>query len=239
MIGSQRGKKRGAISRGSFAGVTALAVAVAAILVILGRVAASASMFVAPPPDSSVPGSTPSPSVVVSGTSKGSPSAPVTIILYSDFQCAHCQQFALTTEKQLDKAYIETGKVRLIFKHRVIFGEESMQAAEASECAAEQDKFWPYYDLLMQVQASPRQDDLPTSKLQDLAELAGLDMATFNTSLGSGKYRQKVILDDTQGRALGIEGSPTFFVNGLMIEATPSFKDFQKLIESMLEGAAR
>jgi len=218
--------KRRAFSSGAFISFTAVAVVIAALLIVLGRV--------------SIPTSTPStpglPSIAISGKSKGASDAPVTIVEYSDFQCSHCQQFALTIEPQLDETYIKTGKVRLIYKHLIAYDDESLMAAEASECAAEQNKFWPYFDLLMQVHASSGVEDLPLSKLQSLAQQIGLDMTQFNASLESGKFRDKVMQDDAEGRATGITGIPAFFVNGVKMDDSQisSFEGFQGVIDRAL-----
>ena len=97
-----------------------------------------------------VTGWLPSASVFTSGTSMGSPDAPITVTEYADFQCRFCQQFASGLEDEIGKAYIETGKVRFEYKHRIIGGEESMLMAIASEAAEQQGKFWLFHKVLMQ-----------------------------------------------------------------------------------------
>jgi protein-disulfide isomerase len=223
------------VGQGAFVGVTAMAIVMAAVLVILGRVSSHEAAILPPP------GTTPSPSVIISGTSMGSPNAPVTIVVYSDFQCYHCQRFALTIEKQLESTYIETGKVRIIYKHIVAYGPESLLAAEAAECAAEQNQFWPYHDLLMQLRASSTAEDLPIEKLQSLAQQIGLDMATFNASLESGKYEAKVMRDDAEGRALGLTSIPAFFINGVKADdsVAGSFEAFQKILDNILTRSSK
>lgn len=245
--------KRAAIGSRAVMAATTIAIVLTALLIILGRVSSHTSAYSQPPPTSGspivgpspsqppptpTPTSTPPPTVLAHVNSKGSLNAPVTIIEYSDFQCSHCQQFALTIAKQLDTTYIETGKVRLIYKHLIAFGQESLLAAEASECAAEQGQFWPYYELLMQLRASPDVDDLPISRLESLASQLGLDMATFRASLESEKYRGKVLQDDADGRALGIKGVPAFFINGVKMEGVASFEALQNVIEDALKRAA-
>jgi protein-disulfide isomerase len=241
-MSSSQGKKGEAqkwvVGRGAFIGVTAMAVVMAVILVILGWVSSHGETISPPPPTTT---STPSPTVIVSGTSIGSPKAPVTIVMYSDFQCSHCQRFALTIEKQLESNYVETGKVRIIYRHIVAYGPESLLAAEAAECAAEQNRFWPYHDLLMQLRASSTADDLPIEKLQSLAQQIGLDMATFNASLESGKYEAKVMRDDAEGRALGLTNIPAFFINGVKADdsVAGSFEAFQKILDDILTRSGK
>ncbi len=264
---STSGAKRRAVSRGAFVGFTAAAVAVVALLIIVGRVSYSRHTYFGPLPTPTFPGVTlspsitpsvppsptpspsapatvlpgvkPSPSLPTSGNSKGAPNAPVTIVNYSDYQCGHCQQFALTTEKELERTYVATGKVRMVFKHFIVFGDESMLAAQASECAAEQGKFWPYHDLLMQIRASPNVEDLTLAKLQSVAQQVGLNMETFNKSLESGKFKAKVTEDDAEGKAAGVTGTPTFFVNGIKAVGAPPLEEFQRVIEALLGSSAR
>ncbi len=240
------------LSNGPFVAATAVAVVAVVVLIMLGRMSYARTDFFLLPPNSGSPsvtplpalpatnpsGAKPSPRILISGTSVGSPSAPITIVVYSDFQCFPCQQFALTTEKELERVYVETGKVRLVYKHLIVYGEESMLAAQAAECAAEQNKFWPYHDLLMQTQASPEVGDLSAAKLESLAGQVGLNMAAFDASLKSGKYREKVIRDDAEGRALGVTGTPTFFVNRMKGVGNKPFEAFQKVLEELLKGSA-
>jgi len=220
----------------------AVAVVLCIVLIVLGSIGCkqvSVTPTKTPTPTPSVTPTitpTPTPSVYISGTSRGSLDAPVTIVVYSDFQCGICQKFALTTEKDLERVYIETGKVRLIYKHFITEGNESLLVAEASECAAEQNKFWPYYDLLMQAHFSPSTEDVTLAKLQAFAQTVGLNIDTFNDDLASGKFKDKVNRDTEEGRAAGVTGTPTFFINGVPGTGDAPFDVFQKIIEQILAG---
>ena len=222
--------KRRSASPRLLALAAAAAVVLVGLFIVVGRMGSSDG----PPPTSSTY------AYPVSGTSKGSPDAPVTIVEYSDYQCSFCQQFAATTEKQLDKAYIETGKVRFIYKHFIVYGEESIMAAIASELAAEQNKFWPFHDLLMQARASPKKEgDLSKAVLQGMARQVGLDMKAFDAGLQSQKYREKVMKDDAEGRGLRVEGTPSFMLNGKRgLKGFFPFETFQKEIEILLKESA-
>ncbi len=217
--------KKPSVGRRALVGANMTAIIIAAVLIFLSRVAQPAELSELPP----------SYQVLASGTSLGLANAPVTIIVFTDYQCNVCQTFALTTEKKIMKAYVETGKVRLVFKHFVVYGEESMQAAMASEAAAEQNKFWEYHDLLMKMRFSSKVEDVTTAKLQNLAEQAGLDMEAFNASFLSEKYREKVVQDCNEGKALDVRGAPTFFVDGRKGQGDVSFASFQNTIEALLE----
>ena len=213
------------VGRRAFLGATVLAVLLAAILIGIsiaqtteGNVGADGSEY-----------------EFADGTSLGSPDAPVTIVMYSEFQCSVCQAFAAGTEKELKSVYVETGKVRLEYKHFVIFGEESMQAAIASEAAADQNRFWEYYDVLMAARPSAKTEgDLTTADLQRFAEQIGLDMEEFNSSLSSGKHRDKIDRDFNEALALELRGTPTFFINGEKVEGNIPFPKLQERLDKLL-----
>ena len=142
-------------------------------------------------------------------------------------------------EKQLEATYVDTGKVRLIYKFIIGWGEESLRADEAAASAAEQGYFWPYYFALMEQGASPTAEDLPVEKLQGLAQQLGLDMNKFNASLLSRKHEAKVRQDDAEGRALGVTGTPTLFINGIKQDGAASLKVLQDIIDPMLQKSGK
>jgi protein-disulfide isomerase len=107
----------------------------------------------------------------------------------------------------------------------------------ASEAAGEQNKFWQYHDLLMGMRASSHVDgDITVEKLEGLARQLGLNMAQFDASLTSDKFREKVMKDDAEGQAANVTGTPTFFVNGNRGVGAPPFDIFQRLIGDLLQG---
>ena len=176
------------------------------------------------------------PSVIYFNKTQGLQKAPVTVVVYSDFQCHFCQEFALGIEKQLESTYIAEGKIRLEYRHLIAYGDESGLAAEAAECAAEQNLFWPYHDLLMQLRLSNTTPDLTIEKLLELAQQLGLNMDTFSTSLTSHRFLAKIRQEDANGRELGFDALPTFFINGVKADDSigKSFEEFQKVIDKEL-----
>ncbi|MDP2744345.1 MAG: thioredoxin domain-containing protein [Dehalococcoidia bacterium] len=219
--------KKAAVRPRALAVASAAAVLVVSLLIVAGRTGS--------PQDASAVSS-----VLFSGTSKGSPDAPITIVEYSDFQCYFCQKFALTTMRQLDEAYVAAGKVRFVYKHFIGYGDESLLAAIASELAAEQNKFWPFHDLLMQMRASPKKEDLTAARLRSLAQEVGLNMEAFDSGLHSGKYREKVMRDDAEARTLGISATPTFVINGKYgLRGGAPFETFREIISDLLEKEAK
>ena len=101
----------------------------------------------------------------------GDPNAPVTLVEFGDFNCGYCGRWAMETLPKIDEKYIQTGKVRMAYVHYPILGADSMTAAEASECAAEQDKFWEYHNVLYSNQGI----GYTKENLVSLAEEQGLD----------------------------------------------------------------
>jgi protein-disulfide isomerase len=179
--------------------------------------------------------------VPVSGTTMGLATAAVEVVVYSDFQCHYCQLFATTTERHFELAYIESGKARLTYKYQIAFGEESQLAAEASECAAEQNLFWPFHDALMELRLSPATGDLTIEKLQSIAAEAGLDLERFNDSLESHKYRDRVLRDDAEGTALGFPSIPALYVNGVKANdsALYSFERLRTVMDKTIKEVMR
>ncbi|MGH7409972.1 MAG: DsbA family protein, partial [Candidatus Methylomirabilis sp.] len=141
------------------------------------------------------------------GPAKGSEGAPITIIEFSDFQCAYCRKFWQETLPRLEAEYVKPGKVRFVYRHLAILGEQSVSAGQAAECAAEQKKFWEYHDKLF---ASQGPFAFTMGNLKQYANQLGLDTAAFNQCLDSGKYAQKVDAETGVGKMLGLRGTPSF-----------------------------
>ncbi|MBI2846360.1 MAG: DsbA family protein [Chloroflexi bacterium] len=200
-----------------------IAVMMVVTLVLVGRAGQPA------PPTSS-----PTPSPFASGLSKGAEDAPVTIEEFSDFQCPFCAQFARTTSPQIEEVYINTGKVRFVYRHFAFIGEESILAAMASECANEQGAFWPYHDKIFASQSGENKGAFSKANLKRFAKDMGLDTNSFNQCLDSGKYAQKVADDLSAGSRLGVDTTPTFVVNGKIVKGALPFSQFQPIIEAEL-----
>ena len=160
---------------------------------------------------------------------KGSPDAPVTIVEFSDFRCPYCGRFTTGAGRQIDERYVEEGLVRFGYQHFAFLGPESLSAAEASECAAEQDAFWAYHDLLFERQAGVNAESLR----QFAAELE-LDTEAFDTCLQSGKYTSLVRNETAAVQALGVTGTPSFLINGQPLVGAQPFEIFEQIIEAEL-----
>jgi protein-disulfide isomerase len=162
----------------------------------------------------------------------GSPSAPVTIVEFSDFRCSFCKKFWADTLPKLKKSYFEKGTAQFVFRHFAILGKQSEQAALASECAAEQGKFWQYHDKLFANQAALGFSD---SKLKGYAGELRLQQAKFDACLTSEKYNSKVEQETVTAAYLGGRGTPMFLVNEWLLVGAQPFETFQKVIGQALE----
>jgi protein-disulfide isomerase len=164
---------------------------------------------------------------------QGDPNAPVTMVEFSDFRCGYCGLFAAEALPQLRQEYIDTGKVRFAYKHLAVLGPDSVRAAEASECAAEQDKFWDFHNLVFTDQIA-NHTPLTEDNLVELAEQVELDTTAFSDCLTSGRYNDRVILESQTVQSLGVRGTPGFVVNGVYIPGAQPFEVFQQVIEEQL-----
>ncbi|MFQ5846920.1 MAG: DsbA family protein [Candidatus Methylomirabilales bacterium] len=171
--------------------------------------------------------------VMARGPARGSEKAPVTIIEFSDFQCTFCWRFWKQTLPRLDEEYIMPGKVRFVYRHLAILGPQSVQAAQASECAREQGNFWTYHDTLF---ASKGFLSLADDRLKQYARDLGLDGAIFDQCLDTGKYAEKVEGETGIGILLGVNGTPTFFINGRKVVGAHPIATFRTVIEDELQS---
>lgn len=124
--------------------------------------------------------------------------------------------FATELEVQLEK-YVKSGQLRIVYRHMAFLGDESQWAAEASECAAEQGKFWEYHDKIYTSQKGENQGALGKDNLKKFAVDLKLDTAKFNQCLDSGKYTDKIKQSNAAAQQFGVTGTPTVFVSGVYI----------------------
>lgn len=163
----------------------------------------------------------------------GDPEAKVTIVEFSDFQCPFCKRFHPTLKQAL-KEY--EGKVRWIYKHFPLrsIHPQAQSAAEASECAGEQGKFWEFADKLFENQERLG-EDLYTELAQDL----GLDLTNFNQCLSSRKYKDDVESDYQEGIKAGVRGTPGSFVNGKPVFGAVPYSVLKAEIENALSEVSQ
>lgn len=167
---------------------------------------------------------------------KGNKDAKVTIIEFADLRCPFCEQFFTSTEPQILKNYVDTGKAKFIFRHYAFLGPASTVAANAAECANEQGKFWEFHDYLYKNQPSETDTSLYTvDSLTQIAGTLGMDTTQFNSCLSANKYDKNVSDDLAAGQKAGVSGTPTVFINGTPIVGAEPFSVFQTAIDAALK----
>ena len=124
--------------------------------------------------------------------------------------------------------------MRFGYIHFAFLGDESVWAAEASECAADQDAFWEYHDLLFDRHNGENQGTFAKERLKQFARDLSLDGVTFDTCLDTGKYTNLVKQETASAQALGVSSTPTFVLNGEPVMGAESFDYFKQLIEAGL-----
>ena len=134
--------------------------------------------------------------------------------------------------QQLAPEYIDTGKARLIYRNFPIIGPDSEWAAQAAECAGDQDKFWAYANYLFVHQDGENSGALSPDNLKKFAVQLGLNSSTFNTCLDSSKYAAEVNQQKAEGEQRGVQATPTFFINGQRYEGVLSAQQLAELINA-------
>jgi protein-disulfide isomerase len=158
---------------------------------------------------------------------KGPKNAPVTVVVWSDFQCPYCSRVEPTL-KQLEDQY--AGKLRLVWKNQPLpFHPHAMPAAEAAMAAGEQGKFWEMHDQLF-----ANQQALSPELYERLAKELGLDLNRFKAALESGKFKAAIQADSAAGTAVGAGGTPTFFINGRQLVGAQPLDAFKRIIDAEL-----
>jgi len=228
------------------------AVVVAALLIFLNRpgdttpITDYSGLAFSPPPAvgaAATPAASPAAEEEnTTGAVLGDPNAPVTMVVYADFQCPFCGNFARDIQPQIIEDFVRPGKVKLEFREFPLLGgsdltddeNESAQSAEAVLCAAEQGKYLDYHDTLYNNQSGENRGAFSDSRLSDYAKDLGLDTARFNECLDSGRYESTIAAMKAEGEQLGITGTPMFIINGQVTQMTQQGYD---LLERQLQTA--
>ncbi len=162
---------------------------------------------------------------------KGAAKPAITIVEFSDFECPFCSEVQHTLN-QIMQSY--GNEVRLVFKHMPLEGHRnSLPAARAAYCAAEQDRFWQFHDALFASR------NLSPAFSKRLRLSLGLGMPKFQACLNSEQSRSAIVKDIETARLFRIDSTPSFLVNGKLIKGALSFADFQKIIERELNQASK
>jgi len=166
---------------------------------------------------------------------KGNKDAKVTIVEFEDFRCPFCQRYTLDTEPQIAKDYIDTGKVQLAFRQYPFLGPASNVAADAAECANDQNKFWEFHDYMFKNQPSESDTSMyNTDSLTKIATSLGMNGNDFRSCLDAKKDDAKAQADFQDGQKAGVSGTPTFYVNGLQLVGAQPYSAFKTAIDAEL-----
>ncbi len=204
-------------------------------IIIAGLIIAGAVIYVKSPktgPNPPTDNNPPVADISIEGEPMlGDLNAPITMIEFSDFQCPYCANYTLQIFPEIKKEYVDTGKVKIVFKNFPLpFHKDAATAALAAECANEQNKFWDYEAKLFE-----NQNDLSKDNLKKWALDIGMDADQFNQCLDSSKHQDEVKNDMEEGVASGVEGTPSFFINGELVVGALPFSEFQKIFEEKLK----
>jgi protein-disulfide isomerase len=162
----------------------------------------------------------------------GSPDAPVTVIEYANLHCSWCGLFARTDFPTIKAQYIDTNRVRWVYRHFLTMSSDTVAlSACAAECAADQGRFYEYISLVFQNQA-----DQSEATLKQHATALGLDRGTFDACLSSGTKLDHVRQDLTSGEALGVNSTPRFFVDTEEIRGYQTAEQLGQILDRHLGG---
>jgi protein-disulfide isomerase len=175
------------------------------------------------------------------GYALGDPDAPILIELYEDFQCPYCQRFSLLEAPQLVDAWLRPGYARVVFHDLAFLGEESRWAAVAARLAAQQDRFWPYHDLLYSNLLGENVGSFTPDRLLLMGRMAGLDMEPFIAGLQVPAARATWATIEQEVRTAasdrGVSRTPTVFVDGVQV-ASPDAATIGAAVQAALANGA-
>ena len=171
----------------------------------------------------------------------GNPNAPITLVEFGDYQCHYCNVFFETTENDIIKNYVETGKVKIIFKDYNIIGEDSVKASQGAHCANDQGMFWEYHDTLYSHWTGENNGWASSENLAIFAQQIGLNMNKWSECMNKGSHSQIILKSNDDARTLELTGTPAFFIINSdgkvskLFGAQP-FEVFKKIFDEQLEN---
>lgn len=174
------------------------------------------------------------------GVALGDPAAPVTLIEFADFQCPHCLASYNSVERPLIEQYVETGQVLYVYQPVGFLGPESVTSAQAAYCAANQNYFWEYHDVLF-APANFSNGNTGGYSEQNLIAYAdqveGLDVAAFTQCLASDETVAAIDTAHAQASSMGVTGTPGFVINGTVLSGEQPLARLQQAIDDALAAS--
>ena len=173
----------------------------------------------------------------------GNPNAPIMLVEFGDYQCHFCNVHFHNTEHKLMENFIQTGKVKMIFKDFVIIGPDSVNAAHGAHCANDQGKFWEYHDILYNNWTGENNGWASSDNLLRFAQEINLDIDQWSDCMVEARYSQVITDSSNDARELGITGTPAFFVIGpdnkiTKISGAQPYDYFEEIFNAELEKAS-
>jgi protein-disulfide isomerase len=175
------------------------------------------------------------PEALVSGRDIGMDGAPVTLTVWSDFQCPACRLFAQTIEPRLITEYVASGKVRIQYRDLLIIGPESHAAAVGARCADRQGHFWPYHDVLFANQAAENSGALTPRRLTDMADAIGLERGSFEACVADDATMSAVEAESRQGQTRA-QSTPTLDFGSFVLAGSPPYPQLAARIDELLRA---
>ncbi len=166
----------------------------------------------------------------------GNANAKLTVVEFGDFQCPFCGKFHSEVLTQLKKDYIDTGKVKFVFKNLAFLGKESTDTANAAMCAKEQNKYWEYHDKIYTSQNGENQGTFSIPNLKKFAVDLGLDPTQFDSCLDSQKYNAQVTADNTEANKNGFTSTPSTAVGDTPVIGAQPYNAFKTIIDQKLSA---
>ena len=171
----------------------------------------------------------------------GNPNAPITLVEFGDYQCHYCHVFFESIEGKIMKNYIETGKVKMIFKDYNIIGKDSVKASQGAHCANDQGLFWEYHDILYSNWTGENNGWASGANLANYAQDIGLEMNQWTDCMSQQKHSKTILDSNEDAKKLQLTGTPAFFVISSdgqvskLFGAQP-FEVFKRVFDEKLEN---
>ena len=171
----------------------------------------------------------------------GNPNAPITLVEFGDYQCHYCHVFFESIEGKIMKKYIETGKVKMIFKDYNIIGKDSVKASQGAHCANDQGLFWEYHDILYSNWTGENNGWASGANLANYAQDIGLEMNQWTDCMSQQKHSKTILDSNEDAKKLQLTGTPAFFVISSdgqvskLFGAQP-FEVFERVFDEKLEN---
>jgi protein-disulfide isomerase len=166
---------------------------------------------------------------------EGDANAKVKVVIFADFRCPFCEQLYKESIPLIKKDFVDTGKAVIYFRHFAFLGDASVLAANASECANDQGKFWEMHNYFYDNQPPESDTSMFTvEKLTTVAGTLGLNTTQFSSCLTSKKFQANLDKDMSEGQAAGVSGTPATFINGILVTGAVPYSQMKTQIETSL-----